>query len=928
MAEGRAPRSGWAAGGRRRARATPPNRQRQHHITFHGQPASCHATAFSNYRDDGANQNKDAHVQTDARVNASDWTMPESPAKRRKKNDKSGSPTKGPTLDFFFGRKPPPASKLKHASSAQQPDDDGGLTDEQLARKLQAQWAKEDAQLSKQTDHDDTPLSSQPPEAQEAQDREFASKLQQADEDDEEVKKTPGFSDEAVLADDGALSFTPAVVTPSASGNAVQLANKPEWDNLVDELPFDKDPLSFSPEDYQPLVAGLPDGKLTYGLLTRAFVLINSTRSRIKIVDTLTNFLRTVIACDPASLLPAVWLTTNDIGPPYEQTELGIGGSIISKALLKVGGLDQKGLRALYNKYGDAGDAAFEAKVKQRTLQLRKPVPLRSQETKQRIVERLLVQARGEEVRYLARTLVQHLRIGAVKTTMLIALSRAFLTTHPPNAPKAAPNTTTALAKLSKEARTEIYAAAEEILKACFARCPNYNEIVTGLLSVGLAGLKDVCKLTVHTPLKPMLGSITRDLPEMLGRLGSREFTAEYKYDGQRAQIHCDEHGKVSIFSRHLENMTDKYPDLVALIPSIRGPNVATFIMEGEVVAIDGATGSIKTFQTLASRGRKDVAIGAVQVDVCMFAFDLMQLNGEELLARPFRERRRLLREEFVEVDRRFTWVKSLDATADEQDAVLEFFRGSLQQKCEGVMVKLLDNEGSQAADDGDVDMLSEGKSNGKGKAVAKGKEVKKGARRKPLLATYEPDKRLESWLKVKKDYDASTDTLDVIPIAAWHGMGRKSKWWSPVLLAVRNPETGALEAVCKCMSGFTDAFYQSMKDKYAESSDNTTPTKKPYIEAPADMHPKVWFEPQEVWEIVFADVTLSPNYTAAIGLVSEERGLSLRFPRFLRVRNDKTIDEASTSDDLARMYRLQMSTSGGKVVNAVDDGGDMEFED
>ncbi|KAK6332814.1 hypothetical protein TWF696_002836 [Orbilia brochopaga] len=890
--------------------------------------------------------------------------MPESPAKRRKKNDKSSSPTKGPTLDFFFGRKPPPASKLKHASNADGPEEEPGapggqegLTDEQLARQLQAQWAKEDALLSKQTD---TPLSSQPSlaETQEAQDREFARRLQQGDVEE----NTHGLSGDDGLAADGpvgsslddAPSSKSAAIASSASGSAnadarVQLADKPEWDNLVDELPFDKDPLSFSPEDYRSLVASLPDGKLTYGLLTRAFVLINSTRSRIKIVDTLTNFLRTVIACDPASLLPAVWLTTNDIGPPYEQTELGIGGSIISKALLKVGGLDQRGLRALYNKYGDAGDAAFEAKVKQRTLQLRKPVPLSvrdvynslvrisqskgtgSQETKQRIVERLLVQSRGEEVRYLARTLVQHLRIGAVKTTMLIALSRAFLMTHPPDAPTPAPNTTASLAKLSKEDRTEIYSAAEEIVKACFARCPNYNEIVTGLLSVGLAGLKDVCKLTVHTPLKPMLGSITRDLPEMLGRLGTREFTAEYKYDGQRAQIHCDERGKVSIFSRHLENMTDKYPDLVALIPSIRGPNVATFIMEGEVVAIDGDTGNLKTFQTLASRGRKDVAIGAVQVNVCMFAFDLMQLNGEELLARPFRERRKLLREEFVEVERRFTWVKSLDATAEDQDAVIGFFKESLKEKCEGVMVKLLDHEAPQTADDGDVDMLADegqAKPTGKGKSVAKGKEVKKGGRRKPLLATYEPDKRLESWLKVKKDYDASTDTLDVIPIAGWHGMGRKSKWWSPVLLAVRNPETGSLEAVCKCMSGFTDAFYQEMKDKYAEDSDNTTPDKKPYIEAPVDMHPKVWFEPQEVWEIVFADITLSPNYTAAIGLVSDERGLSLRFPRFLRKREDKSIDEASTSDELAAMYRRQMGSGKVSAVADVVDYGDGEFDE
>jgi len=402
------------------------------------------------------------------------------------------------------------------------------------------------------------------------------------------------------------------------------------------------------------------------------------------------------------------------------------------------------------------------------------------------------------------------LRIGAVKTTMLIGLARAFLMTHADGV-EFAPNPPSSLLPLSTDARKEIYAKAEEIVKQCFARQPNYNDLVPALLSVGLDKVQSVCKLGVHTPLKPMLGSITRDLPEMLAKLGGREFTAEYKYDGQRAQVHCDEkvcllstyyllsqhvlkatiQGKVTIFSRHLEKMTDKYPDLVALVPNFRGPNVKSFIMEGEVVAIDSASGDLKTFQHLSNRGRKDVAIGAVSINVCLYAFDLMYLNGEELLHKPFRERRRLLREEFIEVENRFTWVKSLDAKAEEQDLVLEFFKGSLDAICEGIMVKLLDNELPRNEDGtftDTIDPLNEDPPSvpptPSKRKDEKATTTKKGARRKPLLATYEPDKRLESWLKVKKDYDSTTDTLDVIPIGAWHGMGRKSAWWSPVLVS------------------------------------------------------------------------------------------------------------------------------------------------
>lgn len=83
---------------------------------------------------------------------------------------------------------------------------------------------------------------------------------------------------------------------------------------------------------------------------------------------------------------------------------------------------------------------------------------------------------------------------------------------------------------MGKEARVEVYARAEEIVKQCFARRPNYNDIVPVLLEGGLEALKGRVGLELHIPLKPMLGSITRDLGEMLVKLQGREFACEYKY--------------------------------------------------------------------------------------------------------------------------------------------------------------------------------------------------------------------------------------------------------------------------------------------------------------------------------------------------------------------------------------------------------------
>jgi len=824
--------------------------------------------------------------------------------------------------------------------------DDGeetALTDEELARKLQAEWDEQDrVQEANGTNSERHPDDEKKPP------------------DKDVIDAEPNTGD--VPAPQDKAKVNPFAALGKKKDTLALQAATVQDDTKSYEVPFDESPLTFDPQKYLPGLKQIwaSDGDAaTYALLTHCFVLVNSTQSRIKIVDTLVDLLRTIIEGDPESLLPAVWLATNSISPPYIDLELGLGGSAISKALKKVCGLDNASLKKLYDKYGDAGDVAFEAKKKQ-SMTLRKPKPLTikgvfeslvkianakgqgSVETKQRIVERLVQDARGpEESRYIVRTLVQHLRIGAVKTTMLIALSRAFLLSRPPGACFAVKSTAD-LRKLSKQQLAEVYSPAEELVKACFARRPNYNDIVPTLLDIGIDNeLLVRCGLAMHIPLRPMLGGITRDLGEMLTKLQGRDFSCEFKYDGQRAQVHCDDSGKVTIFSRHLEVMTDKYPDLVALIPQIRGDGIRSFIMEGEVVAIDRETGDLKPFQILANRARKDVVVQSVKVDVCLFAFDLMYLNGEELLNRPFRERRSLLRSLFVEIPNHFTWVKSLEATSADHEAVSDFFKQAIDIKCEGIMVKVLDNlPNPDLQAELDVDASEENQptkppptpSKSKKKTKGKPKDTtgeaddadgeKKGSRRKALLSTYEPDKRLDSWLKVKKDYNTTADTIDLIPVGGWHGQGRKCNWWSPILLACRNEETGALEVVTKCISGFTDAFYKANKEKYSEEGDNTTPGvggKPSYIEYRGT--PDVWFEPQEVWEMAFADITLSPTYTAAIGLVNEERGLSMRFPRFLRVREDKGIEEASTNEFLAGLYRKQEARAPSDAKPAVDDG-------
>ena len=335
-----------------------------------------------------------------------------SPSKKRKLNS-DPKPTAAPPrgLEYFFAkqaqngsRSTPPST---HSGTGQSEDAEGGLTDEELAKKLQAEWDAEVRGLSAQT----TPG---PKEA------------------------TP-FSDAQTQPSEPAPHPPPRPVAPptpvgqpAKPKNTLSLSSASATeDELASSIPLDESVLTFDPAKYIPQLQeswASEDGAASYALLTRCFVLVNGTQSRIKIVDTLVNCIRLLIEGDPSSLLPAVWLATNAISPPYISMELGLGGSAISKALKQACGLDNRALKELYNKVGDAGDVAFEAKKKQ-SFTFRKPRPLTikavfqslvkiakaqgqgSGDVKQRIVDRLLQDARGgEESRYIVRTLCQHVR--------------------------------------------------------------------------------------------------------------------------------------------------------------------------------------------------------------------------------------------------------------------------------------------------------------------------------------------------------------------------------------------------------------------------------------------------------------------------------------------------------------------------------------
>ncbi|KAH7930944.1 ATP-dependent DNA ligase [Leucogyrophana mollusca] len=617
-----------------------------------------------------------------------------------------------------------------------------------------------------------------------------------------------------------------------------------------------------------------------YAVLTKTFSLIEATTKRIEKTSLLTTFFLLVIQRsakgDTKSLLQSVYLCINRLSPDYVGVELGIGESLLIKAISESTGRSLATVKAELKKEGDLGLVAMNSKNSQKTLFKPKALTVpfvfsnlreialstghSSQAKKVSIITKLLAACQDFEAKYIVRSLEGKLRIGNAERTVLVALAHAAALAEKEAAGK----------RWSKEKLTSRLEEAANTMKAVYSELPTYDLVIPALLEDGVNGLRERCRLTPGVPLKPMLAKPTKAIGEVLDRFENKRFTCEYKYDGERAQVHKLEDGTVGVFSRNSEDMSKKYPDLVEQLPHCIKASTKSFVLDAEAVAIDKTTGKLMPFQELSKRKRKDVKVEDIQVRVCLFAFDLLYLNGEPLLQKPLSERRELLREHFQIVTGEFDFAKSSDSETTEE--IQTFLEESVKDGCEGLMVKMLDSDASY----------------------------------------YEPSRRSVNWLKLKKDYLAGVgDSLDLVVVGGYYGKGKRTNVYGAFLLACFDAESEEYQTICKIGTGFSEEMLQTHWDtlRPLEISKARGDVKV------GGAKPDIWFEPKIVWEVLTADLSLSPIYTAAQGLV-EERGISLRFPRFIRVRDDKSADDATGPEQIAEMYERQalaQSSKGGK---------------
>ena len=475
-----------------------------------------------------------------------------------------------------------------------------------------------------------------------------------------------------------------------------------------------------------------PDWKagepVPYAALCTTFSLVELTTKRLEIMAHCALFLRQVLRLTPDDLLPTVLLMINKLAPDYAGIELGIGESLIMKAIGESTGRSLSVIKQDQKEIGDLGLVAVKSRSTQPTMFKQKPLTIRgvlkgllgiatvsgngAQGKKVDGIKKLLSAAdvnggkvdinkdKGgpSEAKYLIRFLEGKLRLGLAEKTVIVSLAQAVVA-HEASLKGKAPDTS----DIEK---------GEAILKTVYSELPSYDVIIPEIVEHGIMNLRDHCKLRPGVPLKPMLANPTKAITEVLDRFEGRTFTCEYKYDGERAQIHYVAKntkeelsqsasnaskevsgGVAAIFSRNSEDLSKKYPDILAKLPTWVKEDTKSFVLDCESVAWDVTEKKVLPFQQLMTRKKKDVKVEDVKVKVCVFAFDILYLNGEALVTKTLRERRELLHKSFTPVEGEFAFATSMNG--QELDEIQVFLDESVKASCEGLMVKMLDGEES-----------------------------------------------------------------------------------------------------------------------------------------------------------------------------------------------------------------------------------------
>jgi DNA ligase-1 len=631
-----------------------------------------------------------------------------------------------------------------------------------------------------------------------------------------------------------------------------------------------------------------------------------ATSSRLKKRAAIAAAIAQVHASAPASgdaALFALYLA----GTPFAESDsrkLNAGGALLTKAVLAVSGATDAALTAAYRLYGDLGAAAFDLlaiqpdKTATLTLtHLREAfaaiATARTTAIRAALVEDLLRRATPIEAKYLIKLILGDMRIGVKQSLVEEAIAAAASMPSAPISP----------------AQVRHAVMLEADLGSAVQRA--------------FAGTLAEARMRLFHPLGFMLASPVDSPEEAIERFtkGSDSETdadidpdagthiaafLEDKYDGMRAQVHCgdpDHPGRVAIYSRNREDVTESFPELAEAFAHVDPASDGPLIFDGEILGWDFGDSSpdkarvphpsqphrdgwdstdlnpptephALPFAVLGQRiGRKRVSNEwRTRIPVVFMAFDILYADGELTLSLPLSERRNRLE---AVVERLVVRTVSPLELAPPQPAQSTLFASTMSDQQTAVSLPRLMLSPSRLVESAeDIDHAY---------AAARAR-ANEGVMIKAANSIYQPGRRGLAWVKLKRELAS----LDVVITGAEYGHGKRAGLLSDYTFAVRGPDffrTGELLNVGKAYSGVTDV----------EIAELTEFLKAHTLEDQGHFRT---VEPLIILEVAFNNIMRSTRHAS---------GFALRFPRILRLRPDKPLTEIDTVDRVEEIYQSQV---------------------
>lgn len=580
---------------------------------------------------------------------------------------------------------------------------------------------------------------------------------------------------------------------------------------------------------------------------------IEGTSGRLDMTDILVAFLKDLSKDEIKS---SMYLLQGRVVPRFIPLEFNVARKLMMRSISRAFEIDLEKVEKHFAELGDVGLVAEKLSKRKKSLleinqvyeQLYDMSMLEgagSQDAKMGAISRLIKDCDTLSCRYVTRMIIGNLRLGLSDKTVLDALS--------------------VIAVGDKSKRAE--------LDRAYGVQNDIGKIAEKVL---LEGIESILRLVIEpgVPVSAMLCEREETIDKINERMGVAAI--QPKYDGLRAQVHFDKKGiegikkassahtmfveaassQVVIFSRNLESLSHMFPEVSEAVAKL---GVKSIVLDGEIIAYNENTDEFLPFQETIQRRRKhNVGQKVKDIPVRLYVYDILHLNGGDLLNNPFKERTKLL--------------------------------GNIIKKSQGSQKTIYM---TPTLESGDVEKITEVFE----EYVARGLE---GIIVKSPESLYMPGKRGYDWIKYKKSSKGFVvDTIDAVVLGYYNGRGARAKFGiGAFLIGILNKKTKTFQSIAKVGTGIKDEEWIIIKNKLDENAVDKMPNN---VEVSKLLSPDVWVEPQVVVEVEADEITLSSNHQAGI---KDGKGYSLRFPRLkLFDRLDKTPEDITTVAEIKKWF-------------------------